>query len=138
MKNKITRYLLKVHLIKSCKTIHQIFYFILFYISFYISRHHFSQILRTSFNNYLKKRFLSQFFLCDTHHHLFFSCCFSLVRSSADFIFHNFLQLHSKLSEKRFSSQIFIFLLDSLKPAHPLKDKNLLNVTNFVAVVDAP
>ena len=36
--------------INICKMSHQIFYFLLFYTSLYISRHHFSQIFRTSLN----------------------------------------------------------------------------------------
>ena len=40
---------------------HQIFYFLLFYIKFYISRHHFSQIFRTSFNIIWKKSFCHKF-----------------------------------------------------------------------------
>ena len=54
MKNMPPFYMLfqvfKVLLITICKMIHQIFYFLLFYTSLYISRHHFSQIFRTSLN----------------------------------------------------------------------------------------
>ena len=39
---------LQVTLTNICKISHQIFYFLLFYVSFYISRHHFLQIIRTS------------------------------------------------------------------------------------------
>ena len=50
-----------------CKISHQIFYFLLLYISFYISRHHFSQICRTSFNFMWKKIFIPNFpFLMDS------------------------------------------------------------------------
>ena len=38
------------------KISHQIFYFLLFYVSFYTSRHHFSQIIRTSFTIIWKKK----------------------------------------------------------------------------------
>ena len=48
---------LKVLLINICQMSHQIFYFLLFYTSLYISRHHFSQIFRTSRNIIWKKRF---------------------------------------------------------------------------------
>ena len=41
--------------INICKMNHQIFYFLLFYTSLYISRHHFSQIFRTSLNIIFKK-----------------------------------------------------------------------------------
>ena len=37
------------------------------------------------------------------------SHCFILVFTLADMIFHVFLELHSTLSKKRFSSQIFLF-----------------------------
>ena len=40
---------LQVTLTNICKISHQIFYFLLFYVSFYISRYNFSQIIRTSF-----------------------------------------------------------------------------------------
>ena len=46
---------------------------------------------------------------------------------SADIIFYNFLELHSTISEKRFS-----FLTDSLKPTptpHSLNNQNPLSVT---------
>ena len=54
-------HVLKVLLIKICKIIQPIFYFLLFYISFYITRHHFSQIFRTSFNIIWKKIFCLKF-----------------------------------------------------------------------------
>ena len=47
--------------IKICKMNHQIFYFLLFYTSLYISRHHFSQIFRTSLNIICKKGFRHKF-----------------------------------------------------------------------------
>ena len=42
-------------------------------------------------------------------HQTFYFMLFLLVFTSADIIFHNFLELHSALSEKRFSSQISLF-----------------------------
>ena len=45
-----------------------------------------------------------------------------LAFASADIIFHNFLEFHSILLEKRFLSQIF-FLTASLKPPAPLTTK---------------
>ena len=42
---------------------HQIFYFLLFHISFYISRYHFLQIFKTFIQHYLNKIFSSQIFL---------------------------------------------------------------------------
>ena len=47
--------------IKICKMSHQIFYFLLFYNSLYINRHHFSQIFRTSLNIICKKDFRHEF-----------------------------------------------------------------------------
>ena len=52
---------LKVLLTKNCKISHQIFYFLLLYISVYISRHHFSQMFRTVFNIIGKKDFCHEF-----------------------------------------------------------------------------
>ena len=37
----------------------------------------------------------------------FVCCCFIPAFTPADIIFYNFLELHSKLSQKRFLSQIF-------------------------------
>ena len=49
---------------KNCKIQAPDILFFVVFISFYISRYHFSQIFRTSFiQHYLKKRFLSQIFL---------------------------------------------------------------------------
>ena len=47
-----TPYYIVFHVLKVLlfKISHQIFYFLLFYIKFYISRHHFSRIFRTFFN----------------------------------------------------------------------------------------
>ena len=65
MKNTPTVYIvfqvLKVLLTKNCKISHQIFYFLLLYISVYISRHHFSQMFRTVFNIIGKKDFFMNF-----------------------------------------------------------------------------
>ena len=48
---------------------------------------------------------------------------FQSAFTSADIIFHNFLELHSTLTDKkRFLSQIFPFLTDSLTtPPPPLR-----------------
>ena len=53
----------KIHVQKKfVRYSHQIFYFLLFYISFYIRRYHFPQIFRTSFiQHYLKKVFFNGF-----------------------------------------------------------------------------
>ena len=57
---------LKVLLVKICKINYQIFYFLLFYISFNISRYPFPQIFRTSFNITWKNIFVTNFpFLMD-------------------------------------------------------------------------
>ena len=71
MKNTLLFYIvfqvLKVLLIKICKMSHQIIYFLLFYTSFYINRHHFSQIFRTSLNIICKNIFVRNFpFLTDS------------------------------------------------------------------------
>ena len=54
-----------------------------------------------------------------------------LAFTSANIIFHKYLELHSTLSEKRFSSRIFLFLMDSLKsptklPKSAKRDKSFL------------
>ena len=48
---------LQVILINICRISHQIFYFLLFYVSFDISRHYFLQIIRTSYIIIWKKDF---------------------------------------------------------------------------------
>ena len=59
IKNKPPFYILlqvlKLPLINICKRNHQVFYFLLFCISFYISRYPFSQIIRTSLSIIWKK-----------------------------------------------------------------------------------
>ena len=45
----------------------------------------------------------------DTETRSFISCCFMLAFTSADIIFHKFLEFHSILLEKRFLSQMFLF-----------------------------
>ena len=57
------------------------------------------------------------------------SCCFMLDFTSADIIFHYFLELHTTLSEKKIFVMNFPFLTDSLKLPHPLNGQNLLSVT---------
>ena len=58
---------LQVTLISICKISHQIFYFLLFCVSFYISRHNFSQIIRTSSIIIWQKNFVTNFpFLTDS------------------------------------------------------------------------
>ena len=52
---------LKLLLIKICKIQLLDLLFLVVFISFYISRYHFSQILRTSFNNIWKKDFCHEF-----------------------------------------------------------------------------
>ena len=47
--------------IKICKMSHRIFYFLLFYTGPYISRHHFSQVFRTTVNIICKKDFRHEF-----------------------------------------------------------------------------
>ena len=65
--NQVKKYTPFLHCISSfegtkiCKMSHQILYFLLFYTSLYISRHHFSQIFRTSLNIILKKDFHHKF-----------------------------------------------------------------------------
>ena len=58
---------LKVRLIKMCNIEPPDLLFLVPFISFYISRYHFSQIFRTSFRNVLKKDFCHKFsFLTDS------------------------------------------------------------------------
>ena len=45
----------------------------------------------------------------DTATSSFISCCFTSSFTSADIIFYSFLEICSILSEKRFSSQVFLF-----------------------------
>ena len=55
---------------------------------------------------------------------------FLLAFTSADIIFHKFLELHSILSEKNISVTNFTFSTDSLiKLAHPFNDQNLLRMS---------
>ena len=49
--------------------------------------------------------------------------------TSTYIIFYIFLPLHSTLSEKTFSAQIFTFLIDSLQPSNLLNGENSLNMT---------
>ena len=59
-------------------------------------------------------------------HHIFYFLLFLLNFTSADIIFHKFLELHSTFSEKKISVMNFPFLTDSLKPSHhPLNSQNL-------------
>ena len=50
-----------------------------------------------------------------------------LALTSADIIFHNILELHSTLTDKKIFVTNFPFLTDSL--THPLNDQNPLSVT---------
>ena len=68
-------------------------------------------------------------------HPLIFYFLFLLAFTSADIIFHNFLERHSTLSEKKkiFATN-YLFLTDSLKPpstAHLLNNQNPLSATKF-------
>ena len=119
MKKKITRYLLKVHLIKSCKTIGQIFYFILFYISFYISRHHFLQILRTSFNNYLKKKiFVTTFSLWYKPQFIFFLLFFT-SSSISRYYFPQLFTTSFKIVWKKIFVTNFLFFIGFTQTCPP-------------------
>ena len=74
MKNTCLFYIafqvLKVSLIKICKVELSDLLFLVVFISFYISRYHFSQIFRTSFSIISKKDFLHKFsFLTDSLKH---------------------------------------------------------------------
>ena len=48
----------------------------------------------------------------DTATSSFISCSFTSSFTSADIIFYSFLEICSILPEKRFSSQVFLFLTD--------------------------
>ena len=58
---------------------------------------------------------------------MFYFLLFLLAFTSADIIFHKFLELHSTLSEKKIFVANFPFLTDSLKPRplYPLDSQNL-------------
>ena len=56
-------------------------------------------------------------------HQIFYFLLFLLAFTSTDIIFYKFLELHSKLSEKKIFITIFPFLTDSLKPPYPLMAK---------------
>ena len=58
---------LKVLLIKICKIQSLDLLFLVVFISFYISRYHFSQVFRTSFNIIWKKIFVTNFFFQQIH-----------------------------------------------------------------------
>ena len=68
-------------------------------------------------------------------HWVFYLFCFILDFTSADIIFHQFLELYLTSGKKVFVIN-FPFLTDSLKPPPPYKGQNLLIVTKFF--VDAP
>ena len=65
MKNTCLFYILfqvlNIHLAKTCKIEPPDLLFLIAFISFYISRYHFSQIFRTSFNIIIKKIFFTNF-----------------------------------------------------------------------------
>ena len=69
-------------------------------------------------------------------HWVFYLFCFILDFTSADIIFHQFLELYLTLSGKKIFVIYFPFLTDSLKPPPPYNGQNLLIVTKFF--VDAP
>ena len=71
----------------------------LFYIVFQVMK-----VLLIKITGFLKK---------DTGTSSFISYCFTLTFTSADIIFHNFLELYSTLSEKLFVKNV-PFLTDSL------------------------
>ena len=58
-----------------------------------------------------------------------FFCFYQLLHLQISFL--TFLALHSTLSEKRFSAQIFTFLTDSLQPSNLLNGENWLSMTKF-------
>ena len=61
-------------------------------------------------------------------HQIFYLLLFLLAFTSADVIFHKFLELHSTLSEKKIFFTNFPFLTDVLKLPHPLNGQNPLSV----------
>ena len=56
-----------------------------------------------------------------------FFCFYQLLHLQISFF--TFLAIHSTLSEKRFSAQVFTFLIDSLQPSNLLNSENSLNMT---------
>ena len=67
------------------------------------------------------------------NHQIFYFLLFLLAFTSADVIFHNFLELHSTLTEKKIFVTNFPILTDSLNPPppprKPLNRQNPLSVT---------
>ena len=76
-----------------------------------------------------------RYFLTYFSHYIFDFLMFFLAFTSADIIFHNILELHSTLTDKKIFVTNFPFLTDSLNPApapptpNPLNGQNPLNVT---------
>ena len=56
-----------------------------------------------------------------------FFCFYQLLHLQISFF--TFLALHSTLSEKRFSAQVFTFLIDSLQPSNLINSENSLIMT---------
>ena len=67
-------------------------------------------IILSSKDSFYKKIQLPLFFIC---------CCFRSAFTSTDIIFYTFLELHSTLFEKRFSSRNFHFLTDLSQTPKP-------------------
>ena len=59
-----------------------------------------------------------------------FFCFYQLLHLQISFF--TFLALHSTQSEKRFSAQVFTFLIDSLQPSNLLNSENSLIMTKVV------
>ena len=67
-----------------------------------------------------------------------FFCFYQLLHLQISFF--TFLALHSTLSEKRFSAQIFTFLTDSLQPSNLLNSENSQSMTKdfFLSAIWLP
>ena len=57
--------------------------------------------------------------ICRHKQHIFYFLLLSLAFTSADIIFHKFLELHATLSEKNIFIKNFPILTDSLEPPPP-------------------
>ena len=73
--------------------------------------------------------------LQDTATSCFICCCFISDFTSADITFNTFLELHSVLSEKRSSSQIFLFQQIYPNPPPPERPKSAKCDKSFLSML---
>ena len=66
----------------------------------------------------------------------FISGCCILAFTSADIVFHKFLELHSTLCKKKdFCHNFFFFFNGFTQTSHSLNGQNLLSVTSFLSML---